>query len=89
MHRIPEYSFHVLEEQSSNIADNLLVKYDKTAKEWLWEEKAEKKVVSYVYCEELMKGFLQNIDQNRSMSNSNNSFSMWWKKIKLDTAQSV
>lgn len=33
MGRNPEYSFHLLEEKSSNTASNLLVKYDMTAKD--------------------------------------------------------
>lgn len=31
MGRNPEYSFHLLEEQISNITDNLLIKYDMAA----------------------------------------------------------
>lgn len=80
MGRIPEKSFCLLEEQGWNIGDNIRVKHDVTEKDMAWEEKEEKNVVVYIYCEELTRGFLQNMDQNKRMSNSNNSFSIFWNK---------
>lgn len=43
MGRNPEYSFHLLKEQNSNIADNLLIKYDITAKDMVLRGKRDGK----------------------------------------------
>lgn len=82
MDRNPDYSFHLLEEQSTNIVDNLLANMVGLQKSSF--KKKRHKICSHIYCKELMRGLIQGMDQSRDNSNSNNLLSLQLEKSEFN-----